>query len=341
MADGKRATAVRIGQYLLALGALAWLAHEFDLRSAGRALLSLDPLVLAAIGGLTAAEFASRFGMWYALLRERWHTSFGTVARVDLVIKFINHVIPSKAAGHSVAPVVLRYYTSLSWTEAATIAGLNTGLYGFLYGTVAAAGLALIAGALPHALLVVLVPSIAVYLVAGTLILLTGRNLERTTGPIGRLESVIGRLPVVGDRIAGLLSAAPSFTTESASLFRAVTGRPSAVVPYAIAWSGTIVVVPGLRTILLLTAVGGTVAPLWVVPFALVVAYSVTILPITPGGVGITEVSATLVFVALGVPEETAVVVILLDRSLGVYLPALLGWLPAARVDLAGLLTDE
>jgi hypothetical protein len=102
----------------------------------------------------------------------------------------------------------------------------------------------------------------------------------------------------------------------------------------------TLVLTPGLRTVLLLGAVDATVTPVWLVPVALVVAYSVTVLPVTPGGVGVSEVSATLVFVALGVPTEAAVVVVLLDRVVGVYFPALLGWFPAARVDLAGLVVD-
>jgi hypothetical protein len=59
-----------------------------------------------------------------------------------------------------------------------------------------------------------------------------------------------------------------------------------------------------------------------------------------PGGVGVAEASATLVLVSLGVGEGAAAAVILLDRVLGVYLPALLGWVPAARVDLGALFAD-
>jgi len=335
--DSTRARLLRVGQFLLALAALAWLLSEFDIRSAGRLLRSLDPWVVAAIAGLTAVEFASRFGMWYALLADRWGPSFGAVARADLVIKFVNHLVPSKAAGHSVAPLVLRHYTGLSWTEAVTIAGLNTALYGLLYGVVAATGVALLGSTLPASLLAVLLVSVAIYLGAGTVLLLAGRNLELTTGPLARLETTLSGLPVVGERVADLLVNAASATAESAELFRERSGNPTVVGPYALAWAGTLVVVPGLRTILLLGAVGAPLSPAWLVPFALVVAYSVTVLPITPGGVGVAEVSATLVFVGLGVPESAAVAVILLDRAVGVYLPALLGWLPAARVDLASL----
>jgi uncharacterized membrane protein YbhN (UPF0104 family) len=332
--DRTGARLLRLGRALLALAALAWLVGEFDLGQAAALLTALDPLVLVAIAGLTAVEFASRFGMWYALLNDRWGTAFGTVARADLVIKFVNHLVPSKAAGHSVAPLVLRHYAALTWPEAVTIAGLNTALYGVLYGVGAVVGVALVGSALPGGLLVVVGLSVALYLGAGTLFLLAGRNLEATAGPLDRLDAALARLPVVGERVAGLLTRAAGATAESAALFRERSGKASVVGPYALGWAGTILVVPGLRTILLLGAVGATLTPLWLVPFALIVAYSVTVLPLTPGGVGVAEVSATLVFVALGVPESAAVAVVLLDRAVGVYLPALLGWLPAARIDL-------
>lgn len=340
MPDGRRATVVRAAQYLLALAALALLVRAFDLRRAGDLLLSLDPLVLAAVLGLTVVEFGTRFGMWYALLHSRWGTPLRAIAGADLSIKFVNHVVPSKAAGHSVAPLMLRHYAGLSWPEATTVAGLNTALYGCCYGGVAAVGLLLLAPVLGPGLVVVLAGSVAVYLAAGVLVTLAGRNLERAAGPLDRLGARLAGLPLVGERLAALLGAAPEFTGESGALFRELSGSPSVVGPYALGWAGTLFLVPGARTVLLLDAVGaGGIAP-WLVPFALVAAYSVTVLPVTPGGVGVSELSATLVFVAIGVPEPAAVAVVLLDRSLGVYLPALLGWVPAARLDL-GALADE
>jgi uncharacterized membrane protein YbhN (UPF0104 family) len=55
----------------------------------------------------------------------------------------------------------------------------------------------------------------------------------------------------------------------------------------------------------------------------------------------VAEVSALYVFVALGVPEAAIVSAILIDRFLGVYLPALVGWVPMMNVDLGRLLQDE
>jgi uncharacterized protein (TIRG00374 family) len=99
--------------------------------------------------------------------------------------------------------------------------------------------------------------------------------------------------------------------------------------------------VPGLRVWLLLTALGESFTPVVLLPFALVMAYSVTILPLTPGGIGVAEASATTVIVALGVRPEIAAVVIILDRVIGVYLPAATGWIPVARMDLSAVLPNS
>ena len=101
------------------------------------------------------------------------------------------------------------------------------------------------------------------------------------------------------------------------------------------------IVVPGVRTWLLLNAAGVEFSPPVLLPVALVTAYAVTLLPLTPGGVGVAEASATLVLAALGIPASVAAPTILIDRFLGVYLPAFAGWVPAMRLDISSVLSDQ
>ncbi|WP_459194224.1 lysylphosphatidylglycerol synthase transmembrane domain-containing protein [Halosimplex sp. J119] len=333
-----RKTVIKIVQWAVAVGAFWYVARDVDWQATLAELSTLGPLVVGGVLLITTLEFGSRFSMWYALLNGREPTSFGTTARVDLVIKFVNHVVPSKASGHSVAPLVLRYYTDAEWTEAVSIAGLNTGLYAALYGLVALIGLAAFATQLAGGWLVVILLSTGIYLAAGTLVLLAGRRMDVAGRLASRLGGLLGRIPQIGDRLAGVADALPSFTADSAGIFRALSTRPSVVVPYALGWAGTLMVFPALRVWLVLTALGGEFSPAVLLPVVLVMAYSVTVLPLTPGGVGVAEASATAVFVSLGVAPELAPVVILVDRSFGVYLPALLGWLPAANLDMADVL---
>lgn len=327
-------------QWVVALGAFWYVARDVDWTATAANLADVSPLVILAILLVTGLEFASRFTMWYVLVNGVTDASLATTARVDLVIKFVNHLIPSKASGHSVAPLVLRHYTGVDWTEAVSLAGVNTGLYAAIYGVTALSGLAyfgVVTGRLTSGWVVVILLSTGVYVAAGALILLAGRRMDVAGRLVARLERLLGRVPRVGDRLAGIAGALPSFTDESAGVFRDLSTRPGVVVPYALGWAGNLVVAPGLRVLLLLGALGGGFSPEILLGVALVMAYSVTVLPLTPGGVGVAEASATAVLVGLGVAPELAAVAVLVDRTLGVYLPAVLGWIPAARLDFGEL----
>jgi uncharacterized protein (TIRG00374 family) len=324
-------------QWLVALGAFWYVARDVDWTATAANLTGVSPVVVLAVLAVTAFEFCSRFTMWYVLVNGVTPASLATTARVDLVIKFVNHVVPSKASGHSVAPLVLRHYTGVDWTDAVSLAGVNTGLYATFYGVTALSGLAyfgVVTDRLASGWLVVILLSTGVYVAAGGLILLAGRHVDVAGRLVARLERLLGTLPRVGDRLAGLAGALPSFTRDSASVFRDLSTRPSVVVPYALGWAGNLLVAPGLRVVLLLGALGGGFSPELLLGVALVMAYGVTVLPLTPGGVGVAEASATAVLVGLGVAPDLAAAAVLVDRTLGVYLPAVLGWLPAARVDL-------
>lgn len=338
---GWRRRLVAVVQWAVAFGAFWYVARDVDWAATAGELAAVPVAVVVAVLGLTALEFGTRFSMWHVLLNGRVDASFSTAASIDLVVKFLNHVVPSKASGHSVAPLVVRHYADAEWTEAVGVAGLNTGLYAGLYGLTALAGLAVFAGRLGRGWVVVLLLSTGVYLAAAALVLFAGRRMDLAGRAVGRLAGALEGIPRVGGRLAVLAGNVPSFTADSARAFRDLSGRPAVVVPYALAWTGTLMLVPGLRVWLLLTALGGEFAPAVLLPVVLVTAYSVTVLPLTPGGVGVAEASATAAFVALGVRPEFAAVVVLVDRTLGVYLPAALGWLPVARLDLGALLADR
>jgi len=331
-------------KWVVALGAFWYVARDVNwVATAGR-LGDVSAVVVLAILAVTVLEFCSRFTMWYVLVNGVTDASLATTARVDLVVKFVNHLIPSKASGHSVAPLVLRHYTDVEWTDAVSLAGVNTGLYAALYGTTALAGVAyfgVVTGRLASGWLLVVALSTGVYVVAATLVLFAGRRMDVAGRLVGRLESLLGRVPGVGSHLAAVAGALPSFTDESATVFRDLSSRPRILVPYALGWAGNLVVCPGLRVLLVLGALGGGFSPEPLLGVALVMAYSVTVLPLTPGGVGVAEASATAVLTGLGVPPELAAVAVLVDRTLGVYLPAVLGWVPAARVNLGELVATE
>jgi uncharacterized protein (TIRG00374 family) len=341
MTDTRKQRLITALQWGVTIAAVWYVAREVSWRETLTLLTGVEAWILLAIAVVTLLQFGMQFSQWWILLNALAPTSVLTVIRIDLVIKFINHIIPSKVSGHSIAPLVVRQYTATAWSDAVTVSGLKTGLYAICYGVTAFCGLVLFGRRLPGGLAVVILLSSAMYAVVGLLVLLAGRRLELTGVLFARLERIVTRVPRFGNRLAGIVGKLPSFTEESATVFRDLSSRPRVVIPYAFAWIGSLLLFPGLRVALLLTGLGGSFTPLWLLPVVLVLAYSVTVLPLTPGGVGVAEASATLVFVSLGVSEEIAIAVVLVDRVFSVYLPALTGSVPMADLDLATLVSSE
>jgi len=324
---------------LVGLALLAWVLSSVDWSTLRGNLARLDAWVLAAIVLVTLLEFGTRFAMWHALLGGVGQRSVRTVAEVDLSIKFINHVVPSKAAGHAVAPLVLRHFADLEWSDAVGIAGSNTALYSLFYGLIAIVGLAVFAFELPLWLLVGIAASTGLYLLGATAIWATGFGVGTQSGQ--RLLAISTSVPLVGSFLDRAIGALPSIAGPARDRFQATVTDPRIAIEYALAMAGTIAIFPAIRVGLLLAAFGEPFEPAVFLPIALVTAYSLTIMPITPGGVGVAEFSALYVFLALGVPEAAIVSAILIDRFLGVYLPAFVGWLPMMNVDLGSLLHGD
>jgi uncharacterized protein (TIRG00374 family) len=337
-------TIAKFFQWLVALGAFWYVARQISWGEMGRNLITLGVSVILILLFITILGFGSMFLMWYTLLNQYGETGILTTVRVDLVIKFINHIVPSKASGHTVAPLVIKYYTEVDWTEAISIAGVNTGLYASLYGLTGFVGIAyfwLFTSQISAGWLTVLFISVGIYLTVGALVLLAGCRLDLVGAFINKFERTAAKIPKIGTSLTVALAAIPSFTADSAIIFRDLSFRPLVVIPYTLGWTGTLVIFPSLRVWILLTELGGDFSPVILLPIILVMAYSVTILPLTPGGVGIAEASATAVLVAFGVTPELAATVILIDRSLGAYLPAILGAIPMATLDMDDLMGDS
>lgn len=330
---------LKLIQYSLIIVALAWITTQIEWGKTVALLMRIDPSIFVAILFVTGLEFATRFSMLNALLNGRHSTRFFTAARINLVVKYVNNLLPSRAAGRSLVPLAVHHYTDHNWTESISIAGLGTGLHAILYGIVAVVGLVVFAAQLPHGLLAVLGLSTALYIVIGVAVLTAGRRLDAASGLAATASGRLTGLPVIGERLDGLLDHFPSFTRDASVVFKDLSGNPQVLSVYTLSWIGTLMLFPGLRVWLLLTGLGESFTPVVLIPIVLVTAYSVTLLPLTPGGVGVAEASATMVFVALGMPEAIAVPIVLLDRVLGMYLPSLLGWFPMMELDVSNLLS--
>jgi uncharacterized protein (TIRG00374 family) len=333
----RRAWLVKTSQYLLGALALAWVLGRAEW---GRVVALLGDVSLGtavALVAVSALGLLTALWMWHVLLDSVQDTTFRAAADTGLVVLFVNHLLPSRLSGRAVAPFVVHSRTGMPYSGAIAVSGVHTGLYALLYGLVAAVGLALGAGRLSVGLSFVLVVSTALYAAAGTLVLLAGVHLGAVERIAGGMEVLAHRVPVVGDRLSVLAGKLPAFSAASANIFHGLLSDPGAMVSYTAGFVISLLVVPGLRVWLIFESLGVGFEPALLLPVYLVMAYSVTLLPLTPGGIGVTEASATAVFVALGVPEAVVVPAIFADRVLSAYLPALVGWYPSLKLDLSGL----
>lgn len=327
-------------KYGLGFAALAWLLGGTDLGRVRTLLFTVEPTTVLALLVVTLAGLLARFATWYVLVAPVTRVGLGEVAAIDLVVNFVNQLLPSRLSGRVAAPFVVRSHTGMAYADAAAVSAAHTALYAILYGLAAVAGLAVAAGRLPVELAVLLAVSTGLYLLAGTVVLVAGLNLPLLEALVSPLASIGRRVPGIGQTVAARVQRLPAFLSASTDAFAALVTSPGVWLQYSIGWAGALLLAPGLRAWLLLGAFGGSVEPTVLLPFYLVAAYSVTLLPLTPGGIGITEVTATAVFVALGVPAHVIVPVVFVDRVLGVYLPALAGWYPSLRLDVASLSTE-
>ncbi|WP_436926635.1 lysylphosphatidylglycerol synthase transmembrane domain-containing protein [Halosimplex amylolyticum] len=335
--SGRRARAVRAVQYLVGALALAWVVRQVEWERALSLLADVSAGTAVALVAVSAVGLVVSLYMWHVLLDSAAPTRFRDAVQTGLVVLFVNQLLPSRLSGRAVAPFVAHDRTGMPYAEAIAVSGVHTGLYAVLYGATALVGVAIGLGALPTALVLVLLLSTGLYLAAGTLVLLAGAHMRALNRVTGAIDAVARRVPVVGGRLGGLTEKIPEFTADSAAAFRALLSSPSAVAPYVAGYVVTVLVVPGVRIWLLFGSLGVSFEPLVALPLYLVAAYSVTLLPLTPGSIGVSEASATAVFVALGLPVEAVVPVVFLDRLLGSYLPALAGWYPSLRIDFSDL----
>lgn len=331
---------LKLFQYAIGAGALFWLVANAKW---GRVLDVMNGIhygVVAVILAASVAETLCRFSMWHVLLNGVGTTPFSTAARTTLITNFVNQLLPSRLSGRSIAPVVLRHYTRYDWSEVVTIAGVHTALYAVCNGIVASIGLLLFFPDFSPGLLVVLAGSIALYLFVGVGSLIAGWRFDSVSRIAAKARGQAERLPFVSSGLSAVLGRLPSFSDGVTTVFTTLVADYRVIGLYAGGWIASRMIFPGLRMWLLLRALHVEFSPV-LLPVVLVTAYSVTLLPITPGGIGVAEASATLVFGALGVAEPIIAPVILVDRFLGVYLPSLAGWYPVTRIDLTAIAAGE
>jgi len=338
-----RQVAITAIQYLIAALALWWLLAQIEVAQAAQQLASLDAPIVVGLLAVSLVGAVAQFGTWAAVLWPMQRVGLRAVASVSLAVNFVNQLLPSRLSGRVAAPFLIRAETGMEYADATAVAGVHTGIYAIVYGVAATGGLIAIAATEPVSLglLSVLALSTGLYLAAGVLVVTAGTNLRVLDPIIERLAGAVAWVPRFGQRGAERIRGLTEVTESSTDGFRRLVADPGVWGRYGASWAVVLLLAPALRVWLMFQGLGVTFEPAVLLPLYLVAAYSVTLLPLSPGGVGVTEATATAVFVVLGVPADVVVPIVFIDRILGIYLPAVLGWIPAARLDLSNLATGQ
>jgi uncharacterized protein (TIRG00374 family) len=324
----------RVIKYTLALAALAWVLAAVEWERAATTLANFSVSAVAAVVVVSITGVAFQAATWNILITRFTGSDPLSALRVNLEISFINSVFPSRVSGRSVAPLTIRQYFTVAWNEAVAVTVAHTGLYALCYGLVALAGLALIADRIGQGIGAVVMISTLAYLASGAVVLLSGWRLDYFNQLVNGVLRIIRRFPASYRMSAAIDDARTALLERTDEHIRGLLNDRRRLGLFALGWVAALVIFPGLRFWFLLTEAGAIPVNPLLLPLVVVVAYSVTILPLTPGGIGVTEATAIAVFVALGVPQSVIVPVVFLDRLIGVYLPALAGWVPFVRVDM-------
>jgi uncharacterized protein (TIRG00374 family) len=318
----------RVLQFVSTAGVLAYLLATADSRQALRLASTLSWQPLALLAAITAAEYGTRFLGLYVLLNRSRQVPVSTVAAIDLAAKFVNLVVPSRLGGEAVRPLLIRHHTDLDWPTATAIPLFVAGMTAMLTGVTTLFGVWSVGTRLSLGLRTVLLLSGLGYCAVGAGVLGAGTRLQASDRLHRFLGATIESVPTVGEWLSRKITTTLATVGRAAVPLRKIATERGAVAAVAASWAGTVMLLPAARVWVLFTALGYSFDSLFVLPVALVTAYSVTLLPLTPGGIGVSEASAVLVLSALGVPTAVAGVAVSLDRLLGVYTPALLGWVP-------------
>lgn len=326
-------------QAAFSLVAFGWLLGQIDLLKVLSVLSAFSADTLITVILISIAALIPRFLLWMILIGCDTERLFLKAGCVDLTINLANQFLPSRVTGTSIGPVVLRQWFSYSWDRATAIVGVYTTLYTVGYGIVALIGLLTLIGRVDLPILTIIALGTACYLALGTIMFGIGVRIERAKWlgvSLGIIAEALPRLDLKNDAVE---SAVMGFVGDMGGAFSEIISNRKRV---ALFWMvlAIFLLVPGLRVGVMLADVNSLTEPTVLIPLYLVAAYSVTVLPLTPGGIGVSEVSATLVLVALGIPKEVAIPIVLTDRLLGVYAPAIFGIYPAMRLNL-GLLADK
>lgn len=300
---------------ILVLILLFWLLFkQIDVSEAASNVETIGaPIILLALStGLVA--FVPRAMMWNALLGPFCDVGIKDTIKIEASVTFINQSLPSRAPILFASPLLQeRFLDNISIANGIGVTVVQVMYFAVYYSLFSLVGLLFFFEYLTGYVGIAILLSILAYVSIAILLWISIHKSFRN----GRL--FLASIPLVKRYVEKLINE----VGQSKNYSKSILGG-GFLLRYGVYWISVFIFIRGIRILLLFEGVNydASLSMIFLLP---TLAYSVTILPISIGGLGIAELSATLVLAALGVPINIAASVVLLDRLLGSYLPNLLG----------------
>ncbi|MCO8246697.1 lysylphosphatidylglycerol synthase transmembrane domain-containing protein [Haladaptatus sp. AB643] len=297
--DSRWSVVITVLKVLVSVGSFGYLLWKFPVEQAFETMFQMKAIYLVLLVPIVVLPIFLTSRSLQLLYEEYEKIRFLPIFKVDTVDFVVNSFLPTRLGTLATTPLILNKYTGIKLRRAFVIKGVQLQMIAAINGLVALAGLFLLVQYLERGLALVLLVSAGAYL----------------SIPVGVFLLAWVDLPsFISDRAPKLLSSAAEMQHDILS--------PNKVKSAGLLFL-SFVVLSGVRFGVIGTSQGLELSPLLYLLIPTLV-YSVTVLPISIGGIGITEVTGTTVLVALGVPPGLAASVVVLDRIFAAYLPLVL-----------------
>lgn len=303
----------RVAVSLAALGLVTWLVLVPQFSEAARTLFALErvsiPLlvlaVLCELGSLMSytALTATVFG--------RRRPPFTTLLRLDLIDLGINHVVPGGAPVAAGVRVRLFRTVDVRGTTAMSVTTVEIVVANLMLGVLLGVGVVSSLGSVTG-LWFVVAGIIVLVLLLATVVVVWGLVFH-TEGTVARVLQLIARIRFLSPEVVGHFLRTMARQLRELLLQR--SKRAPALVFSALNW------VLDVAVLWIMLCAFGTPPLLGGVIAIYAVGSLVTMLPITPGGLGIVEGFMVPALVTLGTLHSTALLAVLAWRLLEYWLP--------------------
>ncbi|MES2170017.1 MAG: flippase-like domain-containing protein [Actinomycetota bacterium] len=313
----------------VALGLAVWFVILPQFADAAATLHTLERISIPLLVLAVVCELGSLLS-YTALTRTvfgKTHPPFFTLFRLDLVDLGINHVVPGGAPIAMGVRVSLFRSVGVRGAVGMSVTTIEIVVANLMLGALLGLGVALSLGVLTGSVWLLVAAAVVIGLVIAT-ILATWRLVFHTESSVRAVLSVVSHVRFISTESVEMFLR--TMARQLHGLLTRRSKRVRAIIFSALNW------ILDAAVLWIMLSAFGTPPPIGGVITVYAAGVLVSMLPITPGGLGVVEGFMVPALVLLGTVHSTALIAVLAWRLLEYWLP-----LPLAGLSWISLLVDR